>query len=160
MPLLNYTTKIPVARTVADVSAMLGRSGAQHVITSYGDDGQAVAVSFSLRGPHGIRAYTLPVDIAGVHRALGAERRAGRLPGGPKACAPEQAARVAWRIARDWLDVQLALIEAQMATLDQIMLPYLHVDTDADGAPVTLHQRYAEREHAALMAAEAGEHRG
>lgn len=157
MPLLNYTTRIPTGRTVADVSAMLGRNGAQHVLTHYGDEGTATGVTFSLRGPHGIRAYTLPVDIAGVHRALAAERRAGRLPGGPKACSPEQAARVAWRIARDWLDVRLALIEAQMATLDQIMLPYLHVDTDADGTPVTLHQRYAEREQAALTAAEAGE---
>ena len=36
----------------------------------------------------------------------------------------EHAERVAWRIVRDWLDAQLALIETQQATADQVLLPY------------------------------------
>lgn len=38
---------------------------------------------------------------------------------------PEQAARVAWRIAKDWLEAQAALIDAEMALLDEVMLPYM-----------------------------------
>lgn len=55
--------------------------------------------------------------------------------------APEQAERVAWRVAREWLLAQLAIIEAQMATLDQVMLPYLQVDGQK-----TLYAAYRERE--------------
>lgn len=31
---------------------------------------------------------------------------------------------MAWRIARDWLDAQIALIEAGLASMDEIFLPY------------------------------------
>jgi hypothetical protein len=146
----NYTTKVPVQTTVAQVSAMLADAGAGQVMHHYGNDRKIAGVSFSLPGTHGVRAYTLPVNVAGVQRVLSAERTAGRLPGGAKAASEEQAARVAWRIAREWLLVQLALVQAQMVTLDQVMLPYLHVDTDSSGAAVTLYERYAERENLAL----------
>jgi len=37
----------------------------------------------------------------------------------------EHAAKVAWRITHDWLDAQLALIDARMSTLDEVMLPFM-----------------------------------
>jgi hypothetical protein len=40
----------------------------------------------------------------------------------------EHAADVAWRVVLNWLEAQLALIAADMAKLDQVMLPYLAVD--------------------------------
>ena len=40
----------------------------------------------------------------------------------------EQAQRVAWRIVKDWLEAQLAIIETEMVTLDQVMLPYMQGD--------------------------------
>lgn len=55
------------------------------------------------------------------------------------------AANVAWRVVKDWLEANLALIAAQMATLDEVMLPYLHVDEGR-----TLWQAYRERESLAL----------
>jgi hypothetical protein len=51
--------------------------------------------------------------------------------------------RVAWRIAKDWLEAQLAILQSEMVSIDQVMLPYLHVDGDK-----TLYQAYAERENA------------
>jgi len=41
---------------------------------------------------------------------------------------PEHAERVAWRIVKDWLEAQLAIIRTEMATLDQVMLPYMRAD--------------------------------
>ena len=160
MPLLFYTTKVPVVRTVAEVSRMLGGAGARAVQTRY-QDGQPSGVAFVLGGPHGDHWYTLPVDISGVHRVLLAQHNNGQLGSGQKArvlCTPEHAARVAWRIAREWLAVQLALVEAQMATVDQIMLPYLHVDKDASGHEITLYDRY--REYDAARALSMGDDHG
>jgi hypothetical protein len=35
-----------------------------------------------------------------------------------------QAVRTAWRIIREWVQSQLALVEVNMATISQIFLPY------------------------------------
>jgi hypothetical protein len=40
------------------------------------------------------------------------------------------ASKVAWRVIKDWLAAQIALIESEMATLDEVMLPYLIVGPD------------------------------
>jgi hypothetical protein len=38
---------------------------------------------------------------------------------------PEHAERVTWRIIKDWVEAQMALIRTEMVTLDQVMLPYM-----------------------------------
>lgn len=147
MPLLNYTTTIPVSRTAAEITTMLGRAGAASVSTRYDQHGP-IGLMFELTGPHGPRLFTLPVDVEGMLAVLLKQHGAGQLKRGrPNR---EQAARVAWRTAREWMAVQLALVEAGMARLDQVMLPYLHVDVRPDGREVTLYERYAEHEQAAL----------
>ena len=37
----------------------------------------------------------------------------------------EQALRVGWRNIKDWIDAQMALIETEMATIDEVFLPYI-----------------------------------
>ncbi|MGH4019999.1 MAG: hypothetical protein ACRDT0_12350 [Pseudonocardiaceae bacterium] len=54
MPTLNYTTTVPVARTVGEVQDMLARHGASAVAVRYVDR-QPVGVSFQLATPHGLR---------------------------------------------------------------------------------------------------------
>ena len=50
-------------------------------------------------------------------------------------------------VVKDWIEAVLALIEARMVTIDEVMLPYLKVDQER-----TLWQAYQEREQAALDA--------
>jgi hypothetical protein len=119
-PALNYTTAVPVSRTTAEMQALLGRSGASAVAVLY-EDSKPVGMSFILRTPGGERTFNLPVDVGAVQKLLTAQKREhSRVDD-----RPAQAERVAWRIVKDWLAAQLALIEAQMATLDEVMLPYL-----------------------------------
>lgn len=137
---LNYTTSIGVDRTVGEVSKILSRRGVASISTRYDENGTAVGLGFAMRTPHGDRHFALPVNVDGVHALLLDN------PRGPSYRTRAHAERVAWRIARDWLVAQLALIDANMATLDQVMLPYLVTD-NAGG---TLYERYREREQAAL----------
>lgn len=58
-----------------------------------------------------------------------------------------QAERVAWRVIKDWIAAQLAIVETQMVELDQVMLPYLHVDGDR-----TLYESYRDQELRAIGA--------
>lgn len=140
MAVLNYTTTIAASKTVAEMQAMLAKAGAARVAVAY-EDGSAVAVTFELRTPHGDRVFTLPVDVDAMHRLLARQRRSNTKVKDTR----EQAERVAWRVMKDWLAAQLAIVETQMVALDQVMLPYLHVDGDR-----TLYAAYKARESAAL----------
>ena len=151
MATLNYTTSIAASKTVGEMQSLLARHGANRISVDY-TDGQPAALSFLLVTPHGERAFTLPVNVDAMHRLLREQDRAGKLKSGAKAVrsSREQAERVAWRVMKDWLAAQLALVETEMAGLDQVMLPYLHVDGDR-----TLYASYKDREQAAALALEA-----
>ena len=37
----------------------------------------------------------------------------------------EQAERVAWRILKDWIEAQMALLDIEMVRFEEIFLPYI-----------------------------------
>src|SRR5258706_4723923 len=143
-PPLNYTTKVPVNRTSGECLALLAQAGADHVAVSYTDK-QATGLAFVLETAHGTRSFKLPVNIAGVSSLL---RRADSpssvsTPQLSRYVTREHAARVAWRVIKDWLEAQLAIVAAEMSSLDEVMLPYLQVEGQ------TLYTRYIANEQAA-----------
>jgi hypothetical protein len=149
---LNYTTKIAASRTAGECQQILANAGAASAAIIYADRKPA-GLSFRLDAGHGLRDFTMPVNVAGVHKMLikavdDGLRTPHVRPG--MLTSAEHAANVAWRVIKDWLEAQLALIDAHMATLDEVMLPYLQVDPQR-----TLYQAYQEREQLAL---EAGDH--
>src|SRR5690349_21099089 len=150
MAVLNYTTSIAATKTVGEMQTALAAAGASRIAVDY-DAGSPVALSFMLVTPHGPRHFTLPVNIDAMHRLLVAEDKAGRIRSGAKATrsSREQAERVAWRVMKDWLLAQLALVATEMVGLDQVMLPYLHVDESGK----TLYGAYKEREAVAMLTA-------
>jgi hypothetical protein len=145
--MLNYTTTVPASRTISEVQSLLAKHGASSVATHY-VDGAARGVTFTSATAHGDRTFTMPVDVDAVHVALVDQENRGLLKAGKRRgyySDPAVAERVAWRVVKDWLEAQLALIGAQLATLDQVMLPYLHVD-----GGTTLYAAYKEHELQAI----------
>jgi hypothetical protein len=120
VPILNYTTSISVAKTMGEVQTALSRRGVTRVSTMYDDDGTPAGISFTMKTDYGFRDFDLPVRTDGVLAAMKSDSKVPRSQ-----CNPEQAAKVAWRISKDWLEAQAALIDAQLATLDEVMLPYM-----------------------------------
>jgi hypothetical protein len=143
---LNYTTSVEAGRTVAEIQELLGQHGADRVMVGYTAK-RPSSVSFSLDTPAGPRAFTLPVDVTAMHRVLQHQHGAREIE--RRYATAEQAERTAWRVVKDWLAAQLALVAAEMASLETVMLPYLVVD----GSGTTLHQRYLDQ---GLLALEAG----
>lgn len=145
---VNYTTSIAATKTVAEMQTMLAQHGAQRIAVDY-EDGRPSALTFSLATIHGMRVFTLPVNIDAMHALLKRKDANGELRSGAKAVrsSREQAERVAWRIMKDWLGAQLALIDSSMVDLTQVMLPYLRVSDSH-----TLYQAYAENEMKAITA--------
>jgi hypothetical protein len=139
---LNYSTTVPASRTMAEVQDILVRAGADAVATRYVDH-QPVGVTFMLATPAGTQSFALPVNVDAVHKILVEQSKAGQLGRKiPKkvVTSREHATRVAWRVAKDWLLAQLAIIEAGMVNLDQVMLPYLLVE-----GSTTLYDQYQAR---------------
>jgi hypothetical protein len=146
---LNYTTRVPVRQTIAECQELLGQAGAASVSVQFRDRKPA-GISFELPTPAGVRPFVMPVNPDGVFELLKtmdwppSMRRNGQAA---KMVTREHASSVAWRVAKDWLEAQLALIDASMATLDQVMLPYLQVERG-----VTVYDRFLENARAMLEA--------
>lgn len=119
MPLLNYTTTVPVERTVERIQRYLAQHGARAILIEYVAKGEVEAVSFKVKVDAHEIAYRLPVNWPGVYQAL---RRSPKVPA--RYCTEAQAKRVGWRNVQDWLQSQIALIESGQVRLEQIMLPF------------------------------------
>lgn len=135
--LLNYTTSIPVDKTVREMQEMLRLSGAMEVSLRY-SDGRATGLTFTAPTQYGPQHFILPVDVEAVRLILVKNRPRGASPNS-KPYSIEQAERVAWRVARSWLEAQLAMIQIGLAKIDQIMLPYMNV-----GGEQTVYDKYLE----------------
>lgn len=122
MSILNYTTKIDVEKTVAEIQKLLSGAKAQAIMTEY-EAGILIAVSFRIMCPFGLMSFRLPGNVRKIRQVL--ER--SKIP--TKLKTNHQAARVAWRIVKDWLAAQLAIIQAEMVTIDQVFLPYAQDST-------------------------------
>jgi hypothetical protein len=139
MPLLNYTTTIAVHKTVAEVQRKLVQNGARQILAEYDADGYITGLSFMVEGPLGNHSYTLPVNADAVLKVISAYRSG--VPGRYQHI--EQAQRIAWRILKDWVEAQLAIVETQMVSFDQVMLPYMHIDAARSTTVYELYRRQA-----------------
>ena len=126
MKLADYSTVVDAAKTVGEIQAMLQAHGAKSVMVGYADK-EPVGLSFLIDLPQGDLSFRLPANIEKVAKVISSARIRGRYNIGNQEKDKKQASRVAWRILRDWVRAQLAIIETEMVTLDQVFLPYMQV---------------------------------
>lgn len=120
MALLNYTTKIDADKTAMEIARCLSMHGAQAVLTEYDEqNGTVTAISFKISLNGTSMGFKLPCDWKPVLRILESD---GKVPRTNKT--KEQAVRTAWRIVKDWVEAQMALVETQMVTTAEVFLPY------------------------------------
>jgi len=120
MAILNYTTKVKTEKTASEIQSILCRSGAQAVMSEF-EDGEVSAISFRLELDGQLLSFRLPINKEGVLRALDRDCQ-------PRYVNPDQANRTAWRIIKDWVESQMALVEANQADIVEVFLPYLQDD--------------------------------
>lgn len=120
MPLLNYTTKVDVFATLGTIQGQLVKHGAKKIMQDYDDNGHITSLSFLIETPAGPRGIKLPANVDAVHAVLIRQK---------VKCDREQAERVAWRIVKDWVEAQMAILESEMVQMDEIFLPYMVNET-------------------------------
>lgn len=145
MAILNYTTKIDAEKTVTEIQMMLVKAGANSILTEYADDmsGQVTAVSFRMNIDGTFVGFRLPADWQPILYLL---QHDNKVPRPLKTS--EQAIRVAWRIIKDWVEAQLAIIATKMVKPEQAFLPYM---LNANGS--TMYEVFASNPQLLLNAA-------
>ena len=122
MPLLNYTTKVNAQKTVTEVMGLLVAKGANEVSIVYDDDQQPAGLRWTVQSPRlGRVAFALPCNTEAVFVKLTEQR----IMVTAQEARRQQAIRTSWRILKDWVEAQMALLETGMVTMDEIFLPYM-----------------------------------
>lgn len=116
MPIMNYTTKVDVFATLGEIQGQLVKHGAKKIMQDYDNDGHITALSFLIDTPNGPRGVKLPANVDAVWNVLAKQK---------VKCDRDQAERVAWRIVKDWVAAQMAILESEMVQMDEIFLPYM-----------------------------------
>lgn len=124
MALLNYTTGQDADKTAGEIANMLRKAGARAVLTEYDESGEYVSsLSFKMDIDGRDVGFKLPCDWRPVQRVLEQQKlRNKRID-----ARPTQSVRVAWKIVKDWVEAQLAIIETQMVRTEDVFLPYMLV---------------------------------
>ena len=125
MAIKNYTTDVPVNKTVSEIHLMLADHGAKRILFDYGADSKVTAISFTIETPTGEQAVRLPANVERVREVMRQQKNNPRNRNRSQIDDSEdQAERVAWRIVKDWLAAQLAILETEMVDVQQVFLPY------------------------------------
>ena len=121
MPILNYTTKIDVDKTTSEIAKMLSLAGAIAILTEYDrEENYIKSISFTLPVGDNVLQIKLPCDWKPMLEILEKDRKVPR-----NLKTREQAVRVSWRIVKNWVEAQLAIIETKMVKTEEVFLPYI-----------------------------------
>ncbi len=119
MAILNYTTSIDSEKSIMEIQKCLSKNGANKIVTDY-INSQPSAVTFCIDIKGNIVAFSLPANYTGVLKAMQQDKKVPRSK-----CTEEQAQKVAWRIVKDWVEAQMAIVQAQIADMAEVFLPYV-----------------------------------
>lgn len=126
MAILNYTTKIDAWKTVNEVQQILSKHNVSHF--SIRNEGSfPVALSFAINYLGQPLNFLLPCNHEGVLNCLKKDRK---VPKSSKNS--EQALRTGWRIIKDWIEAQMAIVESELAPIQEVFLPFLIINSSGE----------------------------
>lgn len=114
-PLANYSTTVSAQKTVAEITAILVAHKAQSILTNYKNE-EIESLSFIIPTAYGDMPIKLPVNVEAVQKVLNRQCRSN--------IDRQRALRVAWRILKDWLRAQCAIVDTEMVKMEQVFLSY------------------------------------
>jgi hypothetical protein len=126
MSFKNYTTTIPVSKTMGEIEEIIRMMGAFDISKQIANR-TVYAVQFRILVPTGNGDISITVRLPANPEAFFKElwkdvRR--RTPDAQARC-QDQAERAAWRLAKEWLEVQWSLIRMKQTDFMQVFLPYV-----------------------------------
>lgn len=121
MSILNYTTKIDADKTAQEIAKCLSAHGAKAILTEYDPkDNYVSSLSFKISINNQDVSFRLPCEWAPILDIFSNDRKVPR-----RSVTREQAVRTAWRIVKDWVEAQMALVETRMVRTEEVFMPYI-----------------------------------
>lgn len=140
MFLKNYTSDVPVSRTIQRIEEVLIRCGVLGIAKDYaGTNGTILAINFRIRDGEKEFSVRLPADKEKALQALWldyvdgdalnekgdqvtwqSKKRKKRADFG------QQAERTAWKIIQDWVEVQMSMVQLHQADAVEVFMPYIY----------------------------------
>ena len=123
MAIKNYSTNISVEKTVSEIESNLAKHGARKIQKDYYGDGSIKGIAFIVLVNDKQIPFVLPIELNAWVSLLNLVVNEGKMP---KRFLNDsaQAARIGWRVIKDWVDAQLALVETKTVKIEQVFLPY------------------------------------
>ncbi len=118
----NYSTTVTALKSIGEIQGILVAHGVKSILMDYAD-GEPIGLSFVVGTPYGDSPFRLPANIDRVQSVLNKQRVRSTIP-------RDLASRVAWRILKDWVRAQMAILETEMVSIDQVFLPYMQVGNE------------------------------
>ena len=145
--LKNYTSNVPVSRTISRIEEILAESGAKAIGKNY-EGGKVANITFQYCIDGRDVLIRLPADPNAVYEALRKECLRPRKD--TLARLREQSERTAWKIQQDWLEIELTNMKLHQKEPLQVFLAYIF-----DGQQ-TYYHRLKENKFCALLPERAG----
>lgn len=118
----NYTSSVPVERTVARIEQTLSSIGVERVVKNYAN-GSVIGLEFSITIEAGkVLTFRLPVRL---ENSIVAIRNIPAYKRKPTEWIKAQACRTAWKIMQDWIEIQVTLVQLGQAEALEVFLPFL-----------------------------------
>ncbi len=127
-PIKNYTSDIPINRIFENLQRVLAEHGAKQITFDYAEDGKVYGIYFLVAVNGKALRIKLPAKVENAQAVLKKQWDANMIShkqGREKTYGYEQAYRVAWRNILDWVEAQMALLDIEMAKIEEIFLPYV-----------------------------------
>lgn len=121
--LFCYTTEVPPEKSVSEIIGLLSRARAGAIMQDFDGAGNVTAISFRIGTQFGVMSFRLPIDVQATHAVLKEQYRLGKVDR-RFANDSQHARRVAWRILRNWTEVQLAMIAIGNVKVEQVFLAF------------------------------------
>ena len=120
MAILNYTTTIEAYKTVSEIENILVKHKATSIMKNY--NGEAIeSLSFLVDVGYNQIPIKMPAKVNECLKVLQNEKKKNSKVKATR----EQAERVAWRILKDWVEAQIAVLDINMDKMAEDFLPYI-----------------------------------
>ncbi len=117
----NYTSSVPVERTISLIEQELIKIGVSHIEKSY-ENGTPKGIIFSIMIPQKI-SFRIPANIESAFEII---KTIPEYKSKSKDWLKSQANRTAWRIVYNWVEIQVAMVQLKQADAMQVFLPYVY----------------------------------
>lgn len=136
MTLKNYTSIVPVDRTISEIEGILVKVGAKKILKDY-QGGKVVAISFIWELDGKVIPVRLPARFERVAEALRRRFNSDKSLTSHQLAMirkmmkdPASCERTVWRILKDWLESNIAIMELDQLNMMEALLPFTIVKGD------------------------------